>query len=295
MNKYSIELFTRLDSLRNEFDYDNIYCYYLLLLFIKEIFLENEHSEEIYLSLQESLKITIEAILIFSERKNEEECFIDNENFDINNIDDFVKLLNVVNNYLDHQNNYFIKNNEIIKVINSTIEKISKYTDNGNLFHEMKDDCLVNENLRDVIPNDNSFYKMIESRDDFEEKYKDFPDEDIFVENRAKNIIKDLEKIENKDDIKIEEIENTPFFIKEDKLKDFNLKELNPNYLKEFLLRKDIFLYKCVRCGINSIDKYPIPLYLNFIDGNKNNTDLKNLEFLCPNCNSIYGSGVNYI
>lgn len=294
MNKYSIELFTRLDSLRNEFDYDNIYCYYLLLLFIKEIFLENEHSEEIYLSLQESLKITIEAILIFSERKNEEECFIDDENFDINSIDDFVKLLNVVNNYLDHQNNYFIKNNEIIKVINSTIEKISKYTDNGNLFHEMKDDCLVNENLRDVIPNNNSFYEMIKDRNDFEEKYKDFPDEDIFVENRAKNIIKDLEK-ENKDDIRIEEIENTPFFIKEDKLKDFNLKELNPHYLKEFLLRKDIFLYKCVRCGINSIDKYPIPLYLNFIDGNKNNTDLKNLEFLCPNCNSIYGSGVNYI
>lgn len=295
MNKYSIELFTRLDSLRNEFDYDNIYCYYLLLLFIKEIFLENEHSEEIYLSLQESLKITIEAILIFSERKNEEECFIDNENFDINNIADFVKLLNVINNYLDHQNNYFIKNNEIIKVINSTIEKIDKYTNNGNLFHEIDDDCLVNENLRDVIPNDNSFYKMIESRDDFKEKYKDFPDEDIFVENRAKNIIKDLEKIENKDNIEIEKIENTPFFIKEDKLKDFNLKELNPNYLKEFLLRKDIFLYKCSRCGIDSVNEYPIPLYLNFIDGNKSNINLKNLEFLCPNCNSIYGSGVNYI
>ena len=71
MNDYNIELFERLDNLRCEFDIDNIYCYYLLIMFINEIFIENEQSSEIFLSLQENLKVTIEAILTFNDRKDD--------------------------------------------------------------------------------------------------------------------------------------------------------------------------------------------------------------------------------
>lgn len=51
MEKYSIDLFTRLDDFRNTFENDNIYCYQILILFINEIFIEHEYSEYIYLSL----------------------------------------------------------------------------------------------------------------------------------------------------------------------------------------------------------------------------------------------------
>ena len=51
MEKYSIDLFVRLDEFRNNFNNEDIYCYHILLLFIKEIFIEHENSENIYLSL----------------------------------------------------------------------------------------------------------------------------------------------------------------------------------------------------------------------------------------------------
>lgn len=51
MEKYSIDLFTRLDDFRNTFENDNVYCYQILMLFINEIFIEHEYSEYIYLSL----------------------------------------------------------------------------------------------------------------------------------------------------------------------------------------------------------------------------------------------------
>lgn len=100
MDNYSIDLFTRLDDFRCNFENDNIYCYQLLILFANEIFIRHDRSDEIYLSLQENLKVTIEAILNF----NNTDTNINNNSlndFNINNIEDYINLLRHINSVLD--------------------------------------------------------------------------------------------------------------------------------------------------------------------------------------------------
>ena len=68
-----------------------------------------------------------------------------------------------------------------------------------------------------------------------------------------------------------------------------NNHRINPNYLKEFLIRKNKIEYKCNRCGLVEWQNEPLLLYLNYKDYNPQNQNLDNLEFLCPNCYSQVG------
>lgn len=64
---------------------------------------------------------------------------------------------------------------------------------------------------------------------------------------------------------------------------------LNPQYLKEYLIRKNKIEYKCNRCGLKEWQNEPLLLYLNYKDYNCQNQKIDNLEFLCPNCYSQIG------
>ena len=169
MNDYNIELFERLDNLRNEFDIDNIYCYYLLTMFINEIFIENEQSSEIFLSLQENLKVTIEAILTFNGRKDVNNFTLKNiKNFDITNTEDLLDFINTLNNYLEKQKNYFIKDNTLINFIKGLLQLIIDETDNGA---KCKEDNLIHEVIRETLPEETFFNKIYHQHNQDCKKY----------------------------------------------------------------------------------------------------------------------------
>lgn len=70
---------------------------------------------------------------------------------------------------------------------------------------------------------------------------------------------------------------------------DLDIDITNKNYLKEYIMRKNLKPYRCDICGLSSWQNNPLMLYLyskNHIYSNKN---LENLMFLCPNCYSQIG------
>lgn len=72
----------------------------------------------------------------------------------------------------------------------------------------------------------------------------------------------------------------------------YNTSLLNADFklLKWTRLRNRIRLEqqnKCNRCKLDIWLNEPLPLELEHIDGNHNNTDRLNLEMLCPNCHSL--------
>lgn len=56
--------------------------------------------------------------------------------------------------------------------------------------------------------------------------------------------------------------------------------------LKGKILREKIFEYACAVCGITDWQSKKLDLRLDHIDGDRTNHDLKNLRFICPNCDS---------
>ena len=79
-----------------------------------------------------------------------------------------------------------------------------------------------------------------------------------------------------------EQKENFPEF-------DTEIHIVNKDYLKEYLIRKNILEYKCNCCGLSSWQNNPLILYLHSKNNIYSNQNLKNLEFLCPNCYSQLG------
>lgn len=45
--------------------------------------------------------------------------------------------------------------------------------------------------------------------------------------------------------------------------------------------------YKCERCGLEKWQDEKIPLEIHHIDGDEINSDLNNLQVLCPNCHAL--------
>lgn len=60
----------------------------------------------------------------------------------------------------------------------------------------------------------------------------------------------------------------------------------NPKRFKERIFAEGIVEEKCSQCGFDErrITDYKVPLMLGFIDNNKQNFSLDNLEILCYNC-----------
>lgn len=56
--------------------------------------------------------------------------------------------------------------------------------------------------------------------------------------------------------------------------------------LRKQILNKNIFEYKCNRCGIKDWNNEPITLEIEHKDGDNWNNVKENLELLCPNCHS---------
>lgn len=62
--------------------------------------------------------------------------------------------------------------------------------------------------------------------------------------------------------------------------------------IKERLIFEGMIEEKCNSCGFSErrIKDTKVPVILNFIDGNKKNWHLDNLEFLCYNCSFLYAA-----
>lgn len=275
MEKYSIDLFTRLDDFRNTFENDNIYCYQILMLFINEIFIEHEYSEYIYLSLQENLKVTIEMILEFNNINSEK--YQEIEKIDISDIHDLLILLNNINYCLNNQESYFLKDNKILEQINYILNTLKNDTksnlelneNNIEFKSEVESESEPEFNdLNKLIEVCNNDYLLNKEKYDFNEEYleKDRiyePEEEEFFKETAKRISSiNLNNYLNENDFK-----------------------LNINSIKELILRDEKLKkhYICKKCGINTWNNYPLPLLL------KQDKD-NNFYFLCPNCNSLFGT-----
>ena len=62
--------------------------------------------------------------------------------------------------------------------------------------------------------------------------------------------------------------------------------------IKERLIFEGMIEEKCAKCNFSErrIKDTKVPVILNFIDGNKKNWHLDNLEFLCYNCSFLYAA-----
>lgn len=57
--------------------------------------------------------------------------------------------------------------------------------------------------------------------------------------------------------------------------------------LKERIKRKELIEYRCSVCGIDAMwNNKPMPLILDHINGVNNDNRLKNLRFVCSNCDT---------
>ena len=61
---------------------------------------------------------------------------------------------------------------------------------------------------------------------------------------------------------------------------------MNRGKLKQKIIKDDLIEYKCEICSLTSWREKTISLHLDHIDGNRNNNEMLNLRFLCPNCHS---------
>jgi len=70
------------------------------------------------------------------------------------------------------------------------------------------------------------------------------------------------------------------------------IEHFDPRKIKARLLSEGMLVEKCSKCGFSErrITDQKIPVILNFIDGNKKNWHLNNLEFLCYNCSYLYAA-----
>lgn len=278
MEKYSIDLFTRLDDFRNTFENDNIYCYQILMLFINEIFIEHEYSEYIYLSLQENLKVTIEMILEFNNINSEK--YQEIEKIDISDIHDLLILLNNINYCLNNQESYFLKDNKILEQINYILNILKNDTksnlelnENNIEFKSESEPEVESEpefnDLNKLIEVCNNDYLLNKEKYNFNEEYLE--EEDRIYEPEEEEFFKETAK-------RISSI-NLNNYLNENDFK------LNINSIKELILRDEKLKkhYICKKCGINTWNNYPLPLLL------KQDKD-NNFYFLCPNCNSLFGT-----
>ena len=70
------------------------------------------------------------------------------------------------------------------------------------------------------------------------------------------------------------------------------IEHFDPRKIKARLLSEGKLIEKCTMCGFSErrVTDQKIPVILNFIDGNKKNWHLDNLEFLCYNCSYLYAA-----
>ena len=62
--------------------------------------------------------------------------------------------------------------------------------------------------------------------------------------------------------------------------------------IKKRIIFEGLIEEKCTKCGFaeRRVTDTKVPVILNFIDGNKKNWHLDNLEFLCYNCSFLYAA-----
>lgn len=70
------------------------------------------------------------------------------------------------------------------------------------------------------------------------------------------------------------------------------IEHFDPRKIKARLLSEGKLVEVCNRCNFSErrVTDQKIPIILNFIDGNKKNWNLSNLEFLCYNCSYLYAA-----
>ena len=223
------------------------------------------------------------------------------ETFDIDQIDSYqlfliylYQLITSLDDLSVDEKNYFsIKTEECLK--DKNLIKILTIDDLNELFApEVKDLDLNNRNiyitifniiLEELRSNEKIIsYKIEQLIENILSNINDYylyNNNNNNIETCASNDVEECIKIN--EDNKNNEHEKLNF--------DFNLdfEILNKDYLKEYIIRKNIIPYTCQICGISQWQNQPIILYLNSKEGKISSKNMKNLRFLCPNCYSQVG------
>lgn len=71
-------------------------------------------------------------------------------------------------------------------------------------------------------------------------------------------------------------------------------KKLTDYKYRDLLIKEGKFLERCNICGFDErrTSDYRVPLVIHYIDGNKENKHLENIELLCLNCNFLIDNNI---
>lgn len=62
---------------------------------------------------------------------------------------------------------------------------------------------------------------------------------------------------------------------------------MSSHHLKNRFLAEGIFQHQCVSCNLTEWLERPIPLEIDYINGDRRDNRLENLRLLCPNCHAL--------
>jgi len=60
----------------------------------------------------------------------------------------------------------------------------------------------------------------------------------------------------------------------------------DPTSMRKLVLKHNLIVYQCAKCGINEWMGEPLQLQLDHINGKRSDQRLENLRWLCPNCHT---------
>lgn len=219
---------------------------------------------------------------------------------DINGLMDLEYIQTNINNINMYKNIFLLiyeelssNDKEISKFILKIIENVSSILVQSfslndeiieNDFNEQIENIPINseENLTNSSPDCfNCDKKFICTKDTRDEKLiEQLKEED---KQKFSELTKDIKNFYQEDN-------NIPLEIyQKDNIENIlSIKNTNKEYLKEYLLRKNLIPYECNICGLTSWQNNPLILKLDILDESKHTLD--NYRFLCPNCYSQVSS-----
>ena len=189
------------------------------------------------------------------------------------------------NNYDPEEKSYSYQFLKDFMLENNLLESLTISSLNELFMFDIEDVDLNNRNIYITLFNIITEELAIEENV-FSHKTKEIL---LFILHKLNNNNNNNNNFSKEENLNIPLIDIDQLKINKKDYPEIDIEIQNKDYLKEYLIFKNLKPYKCDICGLTSWQNNPLRLYLyskNKIYSNKN---LNNLQFLCPNCYSQIG------